>query len=612
MSGVGGDIWADLPEYKSPSSAGAEGHGDIWADVPEYSPETAKAAKDEHAKASEDSLAKKVERLPGYGLATALTGGAPPAQPGMDSFWPVRLAKTLYEGLHSAATAPQDVLEGRLDPMSQEGIKRANEFAGFTTPMAPGARAGELAVAGASPRPPAPTSPMIDAAQASIEAGQGLPRGKISPNLLVRGATDLLEKAPFIGTPIKKGVAETVGKTGEKIGSMAEDLAGGQLPIDRAEVGAALRPSIEGTIESNKTRINDAYDALRGVTDTTKPASFSHTTNTLDAIRGERKRAGKEPDRGLEDIARLIKEPTADFNGLQRARNDVGHDIAWGKPNPGYNAGDLKRVYGAMSQDMKATVEKNAHPGVPRDLPGAALDLAHETTKGIVGENARLTKLNRIESDEGLIGRVVKAAQGGNAKLVQQLRAQLPKQDFDAAVGGLLKEMGHDAENNVFSFDKFAKEWGKISPTAKQAMFPDAAHRQRLDAFANMSKLVKAGDLPIGGAGGAVAGGALAEGGIKLAKMLIAAPKALVGALAGLAGGRILARALAQPATAATVERWTRSLHAAHRSPSAATKSTLTIATRNLMNTLEGVPGFSKEEFLQRLQSPEQNSAGNK
>jgi hypothetical protein len=359
---------------------------------------------------------------------------------------------------------------------------------------------------------------------------------------------------------------------------------------------------------------------------------LTHTTETLNAIRAERKAAGKKPDTGLEDVARLVDEggsrgpgttrtelkgpgfhiaedipgePLTHFNGLQRARNDIGHDIAWGKPMPGYNAGDLKRIYGAMSEDMRNHVEANAFPGVPHDLPGAALDRAHGIAKEVVGENTRLTKLSKIESDEGLIGRVAKAAQGGNARLVQQLRTQLPKGDFDAAVGGLLHEMGHDADKNAFSFDKFAKEWGKLSPTAKKAMF-EPAHLQRLEGFANMSKLVKAGDLPtLGAAGGAVAGGALAETGLKIIKKAAAGgAKGVASVIGTLAFGRVIARALARPATAATVEKWTRALYAAERGPSAATKAALTIATRNLMNTLEGVPGFSKQEFLQRLKGP--------
>ena len=79
--------------------------------------------------------------------------------------WPERLVRGIGEGIHSAATAPQDVLEGRLDPDS-EGVRRALDVATTFGPMGPAARAGDYAIAGAGRRPgPPATTPNLEAAR---------------------------------------------------------------------------------------------------------------------------------------------------------------------------------------------------------------------------------------------------------------------------------------------------------------------------------------------------------------------------------------------------------------------------------------------------------------
>jgi hypothetical protein len=93
----------------------------------------AKAAPPEHATSLRP--AEEGSFWSGVGhIAENLTGGAPPTGPvTAESFWPVRMAKGLAHAIHSAATAPRDVLAGELDPNSPEGIARAMDFAGLTT-----------------------------------------------------------------------------------------------------------------------------------------------------------------------------------------------------------------------------------------------------------------------------------------------------------------------------------------------------------------------------------------------------------------------------------------------------------------------------------------------
>ena len=77
----------------------------------------------------------------------------------------------LLGGLMRAFTLPQEVVSGKVDPKSDEGIARAIEMAGVITPTSVATRAGAMAVPGAStiPQevkaiPPVPTQAQLKAA----------------------------------------------------------------------------------------------------------------------------------------------------------------------------------------------------------------------------------------------------------------------------------------------------------------------------------------------------------------------------------------------------------------------------------------------------------------
>jgi hypothetical protein len=561
-----------------------------------------------------------------------------------DSFWPVRMAKGVINAVKSAATAPQDALEGRLDPMSPEGLSRARDFAMTFSPMNPAVRAGDRALAGATRQEPiAGLTPNMEAAKSAAELGAPLPAGVVSENKGVQALTQATRQLPLVGAKIDEKVAKTVGKVGEGVGEIAEELSGG-APPDRATAGASLRPMLQGTIDNNNQRIDDVYSALRHVIDPEKGVPLERTAATLAAIARERTKAGLSPTAGLEDVARLVKEggspgpastqtvikgpgyhiaedvagpPLTGFNGLQRARSGVGNTINFGKPKPGYNVGDLKRVYGAMSADMEQAVRKSALPGVHPNQAASVLKKANETASQIIESNKNLKKVMNIQSDERLVGSVINAAQGktGNARLLAQLKAQMPKEDFDHVAGVALSELGHNSQTGEFSLNKFGPKWGDLSPTAKSILFSDPVHRQRLDSFANISKTIKGGDQY---ANKSQTGRAAATGAL-LGTVGPAAIKAvggevgpLMGALASMGAGYVLARGLAKPATAASIARWQQALQNQARGPSQRTQAILTLATRNLISNMQGIPGFSKEEFLQRLQSPVHAGTDNK
>ncbi|HEV8495133.1 MAG TPA: hypothetical protein VGR76_22830, partial [Candidatus Angelobacter sp.] len=336
-----------------------------------------------------------------------------------------KLAKDAY----SALTLPGDVYAGKVDPLSNEGLDRARSAAVFMTPGSAAMRGGE-GVAGVALTPRSAPTEAITAAQTAEELGAPLPVGLATNSKVLQATTKAAQQLPLVGPKIGEQAANTVRAAGGKVSDIADELSGGV--VDRASAGASLRPSIKGVIEDNNLRIDDAFTSLRNMIDHTDTTELPTTEKVLKQIVAERKAAGQSnPKAGLEDVHNLVDEG-ATFNGLQRARSDIGNSLNFGTANPGFNAGDLKRVYGAMSRDMEHVVSMSAKEGVAPEAAVAALKDANATAAPIIEFNKKLQQLSGISSDESLVGTLTKAAQNktGNVKLLAQLRQSMPQEDF--------------------------------------------------------------------------------------------------------------------------------------------------------------------------------------
>jgi hypothetical protein len=506
-----------------------------------------------------------------------------------------------------AATLPRDVYQGKVDPMSSEGRERA---LGLASMVLPGAEVGGTAAqvarrAGLGKVNPGevtpefrPTTPNIEAAQTASDLGKPLPAGIVSDTTGVQPLTQAARQLPLVGSQIDERIAGTIDAAGKKVGDISSELTGGTVP-DRAVAGANLRPSLQQVIESNNGKIDQTYDDLRNnFIEGHKFGALPNTRTALDTIIRNRRSAGlANPEGGLDDVTNLLTSGRS-FNGLVRARAQVGKVIGLAKnnPNPGFDVGDFKRLYAAMSGDMENVVRANARTGVnPNDAVGA-LRNANSAADEIIDHNATIQKLLNIQSDERLTGSVINAAKDktGNARLLYQLRNQMPKQDYEDVVGVGLSELGHDSGTNTFSLNKFSKGWNDMSDTAKGFLIADPTHRKALDDIAKLGGFLKDADKYTNksGTGRATAvAGVLGAGAGALASL---DPMKMLGVLGTAAGGYGMTKILARPATANTLRKW--ATIAADKNTGRygpARASLYGLATRNLITNLRDLPGFN-------------------
>lgn len=517
--------------------------------------------------------------------------------------YPGLVAGTVLDTLKAGPELMGDVVEGRVPATSKEGITRGMEAASVMTGASPAYRTGAQIAGRATGRLAAPELPNpayvpppsnFGMAGVASDLGAPLPAGLVSPNAGVQAATQAARQLPFVGQMIDEKVGNAVKAAGERVNNIAENLNRGDIP-DRAVTGANTRSSLEGVIDRNNDAITSVYDNLRNqYIDSTKPGSMKNTRQALKGILRERYNAGMEnPQSGLGDAIELVGEGR-NFDGLVRARAQVGKMIGLAKnnPNPGFDVGDFKRLYGAMSSDMAGVVRSSVRPGVNPDQAVDALLNANSAAENLIGRNANIQRLLNIKSDESMVGSVINSARDktGNARVLWELRNQMPKQDFEEIVGLGLSELGHNASNNQFSLAKFATEWNKMSDFAKGTLISDKGHRKALDDIASLGSFLKDADkyLNTSGTGRATSLSALVGAGAGAVATLDV--KKILGVLGAAAGGGLVARVLSRPVTASSLRRWLEAYQSQARTPSLARKAVLAVATRNLLSNVGDMP----------------------
>lgn len=501
-----------------------------------------------------------------------------------------------------AAQLPGQVWRGEVDPQSPEGQQRALEAATVMTPTSPAGPLFSRAVEEGSAQVARTLSSGQRAAQTAENLGAPLPRGVASDSPMVQATTAKLQELPFAGERIREKVAATNEAAGNQVSDISGQMTGGAN--DRASVGATMQPALKGVIDDNNSRIDAVYGALRNVIDPDKTVQLPNTAGTLRKIVADRTAAKQtNPTAGLDDVISLvnpirdelgrIQSVGASFNGLQRARSDLGNSINFGKTNPGFNVGDAKRLYSAMSADMDNVVRRSVVDGVNPDQASMVLQRANSAASGLITQNKTLNQLANAPG-EATVGTLLGAAKekGGNLPLLQQLRQSMKPEDFSRVGGTLLGELGHNASTGEFSLNQFVTNWNKVSDGAKQTMF-SPQHLSNINDIVQLGTHAKnalaatsrgqSGSLLVLldiAKDAALLGGDLMSGGLGMGSAIGA------GTTAGLYG---FTRWLASPAKAASMAKFSRAHLAYTSAPTTARQAALNIATRNMAMNL-GVP----------------------
>lgn len=446
--------------------------------------------------------------------------------------------------------------------------------------------------------------------QAAGRLGVEVPKGVASDSTAVQMLTQASRQLPLFGARIENSISRTNEGLEGAVQKGVQDLTG--TSGSRDAVGAAARASLERGIEVADKRADAAFGQLRrSINPDAEVGLPSNVGATLDKIITSRLNAGETglPIEGIKNVVELATRPQgASFNGLQRARSDIGKAIKWDERNGGFMAGDLKQAYGALSDAMEDVVRKTAK-GSP-DQAASLLTKANETFGNVVGQTKELSRFLRSGSDERIVDRIIsygseKNGRGDLSKM-NLLRRSMQSDEWDQLAGMTLQRLG---QNNAgeFSTAFFAKNWNAMSPAARDMMFGKSGMgtRQWIDDIMTVSKRMNETGAFRNTSN--TARGALTGAGVLSAGYSIYDPMSALEAGVKTAGvAAPLVYFLGRPATAASMSRWTRAYEHLITKPTTATLASVNVASRNLANQMGEAAGIKIDPsvFLKSLQGP--------
>lgn len=271
-----------------------------------------------------------------------------------------------------------------------------------------------------------------------------------------------------------------------------ESLAPGS-ETTRAAASEDIGQSIKTRIDANREAQSQGYDELRRVINPDQPVNVSQTLGpTVGAVLRERQAASQGGlPKALQPALDISTNPEGvTFSGLQRARSTLGEQIDF-EVSQGFNAGDLKRVYGAMTDAMRDVV---ARSGFNPQAALAAFEKAETNFERLAETNQKLSALSR-GNPEAMVDRVIQAASGragGNIRDLAFVARELPPEEFGKVSRLAFGKLSQDAAGN-FSPDTLAKNWANTSPRGRTILFGEAA--ARIDrAINNLSEAARAAE----------------------------------------------------------------------------------------------------------------------
>jgi hypothetical protein len=441
----------------------------------------------------------------------------------------------------------------QMDPRSQASYNAARFGLGS---VAPGLKA---------PMIRAPASAKVNP---MVEAGERLnipvPRGLASESKTVQAATQAARQAPIGGGMIEKAADTFLGATEAAVHQTAAMAAGGNAS-NRAAAGSNLRTAIEGAVDKNRKAQAEPFKALRGhIDDAALVPITDELAGSLNRVMESRVSAGEGAlPRDLMPLAELATNPQgANFNGLQRARTTLSERIDF-EVSQGFEAADLKAMYGAVTRAMESAVMQTA-----KTTPEAALTkfrAANAEFARRADTNKGLGTVLRSQSDEALADKVIgMASQGGRANIKQlsMLNKEIGHGAFGELGSVVIGQMG-TGPSGKFSFDNLVSNWNKLSAEGKALLFRDEAVRGRLDDIMTLATPAK--DIQRKYSNSSNTARPVLMGG--LAGHAMVNPISAIGVAFG---GITLGKVLASPVTSQSMVRWAKIADTASTRPTPA------------------------------------------
>ena len=347
-----------------------------------------------------------------------------------------------------------------------------------------------------------------------------LPEAAMPDNPTQTWVAGKLGQVPFLGRPLQASAERTASTMGRR----AEQIAAQTGDPDYASAAHRSRDALnDWQTDASKTLLEQRYARVDArITDPDRTTPLSSTRAVLRDILDEQDLSTSTASNSAMD---LVREATGrrgglTYEGLRQLRTDIGARLS-GKitPEPGTSQPALKRLYGALTDDLEAAVSNSGgQPAVRawQQANAAAAEVA------LIRENvAKIVGIKGDASSHAVLNRITKLAGTSNSANIERLGRVMEaiwRTDPDALddIGAaIIGRLGRDPTQPAafFSPERYLTGYSKLSPEGRQAIFGGAT-TQHLDDLARVSQrhreLMRKGNPS--GTGGVVVGTGLLTG----------------------------------------------------------------------------------------------------
>lgn len=451
------------------------------------------------------------------------------------------------------------------------------------------------------------------AVQAADRLGVSVPKAIATNSPITKFTGQLVAKAPG-GGPLAEAIPKSVSQLQSATANVAEKTGG--IP-DAASAGHGFSQSVENYFKpAAKSASSAAYENLSKLVDPNKTTALDNTQAAIADITARRLASGtNDVGKAVQTVlGGATRKGGLTFDGIKDLRTRVGEMLDTGIFPEGMSQSELRRIYGALSDDLTAAA-KNAGG----DRAVAALKKANdlhsklsdwkETLKKVLGPSSR--------SGEGVTQAIIRMAQTGasaDQNTLAAARAAVPAEVWRDISATAISGLGR-SRNGEWSPAAFLTDYRNLSDQGKRILFGSIGRADIIPALNDIAevsnKFVQAGKLAnTSGTAGhnvayAVAGSVLTG----LAHGSFVEP--LV-AVSGITGINVLARILASPATASSLARWSRVYLRMAQNPGPASVAAFNRVSGELAKTVNGAFGttITPSSLLRAVQSPSSSNAG--
>lgn len=369
-------------------------------------------------------------------------------------------------------------------------------------------------------------------------------------------AETVVARIPGGRAPMSRAVERTTEKVSGFLQEEATKLAGGSVP-DPQLVGSSVAKGLGQFAGRFRRRAEQAYGIINRFVDPESAAGVRNTVDVLNDLTTSVKGAEATSELLQQPFIRRIREAllsdatdgTIPFSALQGLRSQIGRRLSDPSLVSDIPRGELKRVYGAITDDMRAA----AKAAGPKAL--AAFDKANAFYKTRI---ARIDKFLDPLVKKNAVEKIFLALESGAKQGPTQIREVIKGLNVEqrkTLAAGFIRRLGRatssqqNVDGTAFSFETFLTNWDKLDDTAKALVFrATPGMKANLDGIARTAGRIRRSSQAFKnppGTAGALVGQAMTLGAV--AGAVTGSPLFLSG-IAGVAiGSNAVARLMTNP-----------------------------------------------------------------